>query len=144
MRRLKDRPRHNAAPAFLLEAVIRISLKKKRRYYLKLVKRINYLSIFLLFFTLSCENNSHIEQEKLAYIYVDLLVVEDYYSNSHSLAIKRNQVFEKHMTTEQDYDSTFKQFAHSREEWENFFAVAKVYLDSLKSLEKGGKLITVP
>jgi hypothetical protein len=111
---------------------------------LKLVRRIDFLSILLLFLLISCERNNLIEREKMTYIYVDLLVVEDYYSNSDSLSIKRNEVFEKYNVTEEIYDSTFKQFQHNQEEWESFFDAAKFYLDSLKALEKEGKLKSVP
>ena len=97
-----------------------------------------------MFICLSCENKSHIEPEKLAQIYVDLLVVEDFYSNTDSLVIKRDEVFEKYMVTEMIYDSTFKDFSHDQEKWEEFFDLANSYLDSLKAKEKAGKLKSVP
>ena len=97
-----------------------------------------------MFSCLSCDDNSHIEPEKLAHIYVDLLVVEDYYSNSDSLTVKRNEFFEKYKVKEENYDSTFKYFKYNQKEWDYFFELANSYLDSLKAREKSGKLKSVP
>ena len=100
---------------------------------MKQVKKIRLTICVLLFFVFSCENKQEIAVEELAKIYVDLLVAEDFYSNTDSLIIKRNSVFEKYGITEQLYDSTFENFEDDREKWESFFKLTNEYLDTLKS-----------
>lgn len=91
---------------------------------------------------LACSDKKEIEVETLAQVYVDLLVVEDFYDNTDSLQIKRNEVFVNYSTSEEIYDSTFKMFSYDKEKWDTFFKLANSYLDTLKSdLKKSEELI---
>jgi hypothetical protein len=114
--------------------VTKILQKKKRKFYLKQVKRISI--IVFLFLSVSCANKNEVEPERLAKAYVDLLVVEDFYKDTDSLNIKREQVFQKYSLTEELYDSAYKQISFDVDRWEIFFNLANVYLDTLKAKEK--------
>lgn len=109
---------------------------------MKLVKRI---SIILLILLLSfCSDQKKIATELLAKAYVDILVVEDFYAGTDSIAIKKSEIFQKYSITENEYLSSFEQFGNNREEWDNFFNLANSYLDTLKSEIKNEKLKTRP
>ena len=113
----------------------------KRKFYSKLVRETNIILFFLLLSFFACTDKNEVKVETLAQVYVDLLVIEDYYSNTDSLQIKRQEVFTKYSTSEEIYDSTFKMFSHDSDKWENFFELANTYLDTLKSdLKKSEKL----
>ncbi len=99
---------------------------------MKRAKRTSSLFLLLIFF-IGCEAKPEIELETLAKVYVDVLVVEDFYNNTDSLEIKRTQVFEKYSVTEAVYDSTFKRFSYDKEKWDSFFKLADTYLDTLKA-----------
>lgn len=94
----------------------------------KLILVVLILSIVLI----SCSESENIELEKLSKVYVDLLVVEDFYKDNDSLDLKREEVFKEYLITEAFYDSAFKNFEHDSEKWELFFDLSKAYLDSLK------------
>lgn len=98
---------------------------------MKQVRKISLVvSIFLI---ISCSRNDNADLEILAKTYTEILVVEDYYSNSDSLDIKRQEIFDKYSITEEVYDSTFARFKYDREKWEEFFKLASAHLDTLKS-----------
>lgn len=108
---------------------------------MKPVKRTSIV-VLILFFLIGCEDKQEIEIDTLAKVYVDVLVVEDFYNNTDSLETKRAEVFEKYSVTEAIYDSTFKQFTYDKEKWDSFFKLANTYLDTLKSdLKKSSKPI---
>jgi hypothetical protein len=108
---------------------------------LKQVKKISLLALFFLLSIFSCTDEKEVEVETLTRIYVDLLVVEDFYLDSDSLEIKRTEVFNKYSVSEAEYDSAFKMFSSDKKKWENFFDLSNTYLDTLKSdLKKSAKL----
>jgi hypothetical protein len=91
------------------------------------------LVLLLSIVSISCADNENIELEKLSKVYVDLLIVEDFYKDNDSLDLKREEVFKEFSITEAMYDSAFKKFEHDSEKWELFFRLSNAYLDSLKS-----------
>ncbi len=99
---------------------------------MKPVRKISFLVILFITTLLSCSNDNEIELEKLSKVYVDLLVVEDFYKDTDSLELKRDEVFSKYSLTEAIYDSSFKKFEYDSEKWEMFFDLSNAYLDSLK------------
>lgn len=109
---------------------------------MKLVKRINII-LFILLLT-SCSDQKKIDTELIAKAYVDILVVEDFYTGTDSIAIKKSEIFEKYSITENEYLSSFEQFGSDREEWDLFFDLANSYLDTLKAEVKTEKLTTRP
>ena len=68
---------------------------------MKPVKKISVLFILSFLVFCSCEKDPDVKPEILARAYVDLLVVEDYYSGSDSLMLRRNEVFAKYDMTEE-------------------------------------------
>jgi len=109
------------------------------------LKQVRKTSLFILILIISaCSNNPELEDEELAKLYVELMVVDDMYRDSDSLKLKRIETFQKYSTTKEFYDSTFIQFTHERERWENFFNLTSIYLDSLKAELKAGKLKKLP
>ena len=98
---------------------------------MKQVRKISL--VFATLMIISCGQNDNVDLENLAKTYTEILVVEDFYSNSDSLEIKRQEIFDKYSISEVDYDSKFAQFEYDREKWEEFFRLAKEHIDSLKS-----------
>lgn len=99
---------------------------------MKQARSINLLFLLTLIF-LSCSDSAEVDKSTLAKAYVDLLVVEDFYIDSDSLEIKKEEIFNKYSLTKETYDSSFAKFSFNREEWDEFFNLANEYLDSLKS-----------
>lgn len=98
---------------------------------MKPVKKIS-LFIFFIVLSVSC-NDKKVELEKLAKVYVDLSVVEDYYNNTDSLKIKKDSVFKKYNFSEVDYKQNFLKIGADKEKWDEFYKLANTYLDTLKA-----------
>ena len=99
---------------------------------MKPVRKIKFLIVLLLVLLTGCADNENMELEKKSKVYVDLLIVEDYYKDTDSLELKRDEVFSKYSINEAIYDSSFKKFEYDSEKWELFFSLSNAYLDSLK------------
>lgn len=99
---------------------------------MKPVKKISLFLLITLSLYFGCSNDESVELEKLSKVYVDLLIVEDFYKNTDSLEIKRSEVFSNHSINEVLYDSSFKKFEYDSEKWKLFFELSNAYLDSLK------------
>ena len=110
---------------------------------MKLVKSVNIALIFLLLL-ISCSEENTIDSESLAKVYVDILVIEDYYAGTDSISVKKDEIFNKYSITEKEYHSSFQKIGNNREEWDKFFDLANNYLDTLKEKVKNEKLITRP
>ncbi len=92
------------------------------------------ISLFaILFFSLQCSNSKEIEIEELAKVYVDLLVVEDYYNDTDSIEVKKSEVFLKYSIDTGSYYNSFRSIKADSEEWEKFYNFANTYLDTLKA-----------
>lgn len=89
---------------------------------------------FLLLF--SCQNDTSIEKDKLAKVYVDLLLADELYVGSDSLKRKKTEIFEKYSIDKEDYDSSFANLEYDSEKWNEFFNLATAYLDTLKAHQK--------
>jgi len=113
----------------------------KRKFYLKLVKKTNIALLFLLLCIFACTDKNEIEVETLAHVYVDLLIVEDFYNKTDSIQIKRDEVFAEYSISEEIYDSTFKIFSYDQDKWDTFFKLANTYLDTLKSDLKKSEIL---
>lgn len=88
--------------------------------------------LLLSIISINCSESENVELEKLSKVYVDLLIVEDFYKDTDSLELKRDEVFIKYSINEAIYDSSFKKFEYDSEKWETFFDLSNAYLDSLK------------
>jgi len=98
------------------------------------------LIIFLSFQYCSFENSP--DKEELVHLYVDLLVADETYSHDNdSLIIARDSLFEKYQLNENEYKIAIKSLGEEEKTWEDFFALAQEYLDTLKAREAAGKKI---
>lgn len=89
--------------------------------------------IILLFFQ-GCESKEKLPADKLARIYVDILIAEQtYIYDADSLQIAVEQVYKNNGITKAEYEKGISKFKADEEKWEQFFEIAKNYLDSLKS-----------
>jgi hypothetical protein len=102
---------------------------------LKQVKKIS-LIFLLIILVFSCQSDKNIEKEKLAKVYVDLLLADELYKDTDSLERKKTEVFEKYSVVKEDYDSSFVNLKYDSEEWDKFFDLATAYLDTLKAHQK--------
>jgi len=94
-----------------------------------------FIVILVLSFQCCSFENSP-DEEQLAHLYVDLLVADETYShNSDSLSIARDSLFEKYQVNENQYKKVIKGLGEKEETWDDFFALAQEYLDTLKARE---------
>ena len=84
----------------------------------------------------SCQSETHIERDKLAKVYVDLLLADELYVDTDSLDRKKTEIFEKYSIDKKDYDSSFAKLEYDSEKWNDFFNLATTYLDTLKAHQK--------
>ena len=100
--------------------------------------------VFFILLTVSifnCSSNNKINEETLAKVYVDKLIVEEQYQKNDSLETKINGVFKKYSITKEDYKNEIKKIGYDKEHWEKFFTFSQNYLDTLKSeLDKKNKI----
>ena len=90
----------------------------------------------------SCSFENSPDEEQLAHLYVDLLVTDETYSHDNdSLIIARDSLFEKYQLNENEYKIAIKDLGEEEKTWEDFFALAQEYLDTLKAREAAGKKI---
>ena len=98
---------------------------------------------FILIFVLSfqfCSFENSPDNEELAHLYVDLLVADETYSQNYdSLLIARDSLFEKYQLNENEYKRAIKDLDEEEKTWEDFFAIAQGYLDTLKTKEATSK-----
>ena len=91
--------------------------------------------MFILFW--GCEQDDSPPAEKIAQMYVDILIAEQTYQfDEDSLGIAVEEVYLKHGITKDIYDDEIRKFETDEEKWNEFFAQAKSYLDSLKKLDQ--------
>ncbi len=96
--------------------------------------------IFLSFQYCSFENSP--DKKELVHLYVDLLVADETYDhNNDSLIIARDSLFEKYQLNENEYKIVIKDLGEEEKTWEDFFALAQEYLDTLKAREAESKKI---
>lgn len=105
----------------------------KREFFLKQAKKIKYFVLFILLFLSFCSIQKKVDKKILSKIYVDLLVVEEYYTNPDSIKIKKKEVYDNYKMDKSVYDENLKKFKADQKEWDEFFTLANKYLDSLKA-----------
>ncbi len=89
---------------------------------------------FCLLLFQGCESREELPTEKLARLYVDILIAEQTYMyDSDSLQIVLDEVYSRHGITKIEYQNEISKFESDEERWDRFFESAKNYLDSLKS-----------
>ena len=94
------------------------------------------ISIIISLSLLYCSEDKDVNLDKLAKVYVDLLVVEDYYEGTDSLAIKKAEIYEKYNLDTAAFNRSFRKINYDQEKWNEFFKIANTYLDSLKAKNK--------
>ncbi|VAX29859.1 hypothetical protein MNBD_IGNAVI01-1448 [hydrothermal vent metagenome] len=95
--------------------------------------------IFLIgsiFFINGCSSEDKVDKDKIAHLYVDILVTQETYKyNIDSLKIAVDSLYKEYQLTEQQYKSSLEKFKYDEQSWTEFFKLAEVYLDTLKAQE---------
>jgi len=95
--------------------------------------RLLILSPFLFIYFFACSENNQPERDDIIKIYVDLLIIQEKYSNMpDSINLHYERIFEKYDTKEEIYKSAFKNFSDDPDKWKLFFDDAEKYLESIK------------
>ncbi|MFZ1290741.1 MAG: hypothetical protein WAR79_11665 [Melioribacteraceae bacterium] len=94
-----------------------------------------YLTTFS-FLLLNCSEQKSIDINTLSKVYVDLLVVEDFYMGTDSLKIKKAEVFNKYEIDTSSYFNSYRALQYDSEKWNEFFNLSQTYLDTLKASQK--------
>lgn len=84
----------------------------------------------------NCNNQKNLDLETLSKIYIDLLVVEDFYVGTDSVEIKKKEIFEKYEIDSSTYFNSYRNLQYDDEKWNEFFNLSQTYLDSLKSKQQ--------
>lgn len=105
----------------------------KKEFFLKQAKKISIVLFFTFFFFSFCSTQKKEDKEIIAKIYVDLLVVEEFYTNPDSIQIKKGEAFDKYQIDKSVYDESIKNLRANQKEWDEFFLLANKYLDTLKA-----------
>ena len=93
-----------------------------------------YISIILLLIPAACGDQSEIDQDKMVDLYVNILIVEETYTNNlDSLTLNTKKVFDSFGVTEEEYKFTMESYKEDKDYWIEFFQKSLVLLDSLKS-----------
>lgn len=96
------------------------------RYIIPII--ITLLSIY------SCKKNESLPREKIARMYVDILIAEQTHQfNADSIFIAVDNVYEKYDISKDAYTEEISNLESNEEDWNDFFELAKTYLDSLKT-----------
>ncbi|MDA3862017.1 MAG: hypothetical protein PF445_12415 [Melioribacteraceae bacterium] len=96
-----------------------------------------YLAFTLLLFLFSCDFTDDYSQKDIAHLYVDVLIVEETYkTDTDSMQIARDSLYNLHKIDESKYLNALKKYRYDEETWEDFFSLAEIYLDTLKKIEK--------
>jgi len=104
----------------------------KKGYYLKHLKIISLGLLFLLNF---CSDESSIEEKKLAKIYVDMHLSQEFYSfNPDTLAIKQDSILKAYSVTREEFNRSIEAMPLNSEVWDSFFTYTQTYLDTLRKL----------
>lgn len=101
------------------------------------MKVVLILSIVSCFFIVGCSSENEVDKDKIAHLYVDLLVTQETYKyNVDSLEIAVDSLYKEYQLTEQQYKSSLEKFKYDEQTWSEFFKLAEVYLDTLKAQEE--------
>ena len=98
-----------------------------------------YFLIILLIIFAGCNLNEKKSAKEIAHLYVDILVAEEEYkskSDSDSLKIVIDSLYSSYQIDEPNYLEQLNNFRYDIETWDNFFAIAEEYLDTLKAQEQ--------
>ncbi len=84
---------------------------------------------------LKCQpEDSNLPVEKVAKVYVDLLVAKELHRNNpDTIDVLEKEIFEKYSIDSAFYKTAIENFKDDKKKWDKFFAVAKNYLDSLRN-----------
>lgn len=93
----------------------------------------SFLAVFFLITFQNCDGHKKLDIDTLSKVYVDLLVVEDFYSGTDSLKIKKDEIFKKYDIDSSSYYEKYKSLKFDDEKWNEFFNLSQTYLDTLKS-----------
>lgn len=95
-----------------------------------------YFLALLFLILIGCDDKTH-SQKDVAKLYVDILIAEETYKTmSDSLQISLDSLYNYYKTSESQYLTALKKFKYDEETWNEFFALAEEYLDTLKALEE--------
>jgi hypothetical protein len=97
---------------------------------------VKYFLIIILVFLIGCNLASKPSSKEIASLYVDLLIAEEEYkTDSDSLIIVTDSLYQLYKISEDVYMSELESFKYNEETWTEFFKLAEDYLDSLKVRE---------
>ena len=92
--------------------------------------------ILSLLFLIGCNLANKPTSKEIASLYVDLLVAEEEYkTDSDSLTIVTDSLYQLHKISKDLYMSELESFKYNEETWTEFFKLAEDYLDTLKVRE---------
>ncbi len=86
-----------------------------------------------------CDDKKVLPENIASQVYVNIIILQETYSNSDTLNYYKEQLFQKYQVSKDDYNHTLESFSNDAEKWESFFNKAEAYLDSLKKLKVSEK-----
>lgn len=100
------------------------------------------LFILMLFLTLmiGCSKEKKApSQDKIAKVYVDLLISEETSYSKEVFQEKRDSILKSYSLTDQEYKDALKHYAQKPEVWQDIFKQSNEYLSSIRDSIKKSK-----
>jgi hypothetical protein len=100
---------------------------------LKQVRRSNYLLIAFIITFLLCACQKKIDQETLARIYVENIILEETFANNSEMMKKQKlELFNKYKTSQSEFESNLRELGNDQEKWSKFFKRVNELLEEFK------------
>jgi hypothetical protein len=97
---------------------------------------VKYLAFLLMMFFMACGVENKPSQRDVAKLYIDILVAEETHkSEADSMNIAIDSLYKEHQITKEEYKKILAEYKFNEATWDDFFAFAQEYLDTLKAVE---------
>lgn len=100
------------------------------------MKPLYFLIVLGVFLFTSCKTEQKFEKEKIARLYVDILIADETYKHDKdSLKFVTDSLFNYYKIHSEDYKSELEKFKFDETAWDEFFLSVETYLDTLNAIE---------
>ena len=104
------------------------------------MRKLSLILFVSVAFFLGCgEEKQGPPKEKIAHVYVDLLLSDETSYSKDAFQEKRDSVLKSYNLTETEYQDALKLYAEKTESWEKFFNEANSYLTAIRDSIKASR-----
>ena len=104
----------------------------------KILLALTIISILALFN--SCKNKNEIKKEKLANIYVEVLISQEKNKNDFAKADSiKKVIYKKYGVSSEQYQSTLESYGSDQKKWDDFFKLVNERIEELQKKNKSAR-----